>query len=174
MASKCCAPGGPRRLRVGNGTVSISGLDQLLQGAFDEGWQPEREGVAQHLLAGLRAAGNYIPANVEAAYESALVAAFREFFNAHRPERRGAGGGIVRIEILGPGCARCRATEENVRQALAELKVEAEVVHITDMLEIGRRRVMLTPGVIIDGQLRASGRVPEVTEIKNWLAGVTA
>lgn len=78
----------------------------------------------------------------------------------------------MKIEILGPGCARCRATEENVRQALAELKVEAEVVHITDVLEIGRRRVMLTPGVIIDGQLRSSGRIPEVKEIKDWLAAV--
>ena len=80
----------------------------------------------------------------------------------------------MKIEILGPGCARCRATEDNVRQALAELKAEAEVVHITDMLEIGRRRVMLTPGVVIDGQLRCSGRVPEVAEIKDWLAGVKA
>jgi hypothetical protein len=50
--------------------------------------------------------------------------------------------------------------------------LEAEVVHITDMLEIGRRRVMLTPGVIIDGQLRSSGRIPEVKEIKDWLAAV--
>jgi small redox-active disulfide protein 2 len=76
----------------------------------------------------------------------------------------------MKIEILGPGCAKCRATEANVRQALAELNLEAELVHITDLLEIGRRRVMLTPGVIVDGQLRSSGKVPDVSEIRAWFA----
>ncbi|HWQ03379.1 MAG TPA: thioredoxin family protein, partial [Candidatus Nitrosotenuis sp.] len=75
----------------------------------------------------------------------------------------------VKIEILGPGCARCRATEDNVRRALAELQLEAEIVHITDLLEISRRRVMLTPGLIVDGEIRSSGRIPEVAEIKEWL-----
>jgi len=172
MSEKCCAPGGPRRLRVGNSTVSLAGLDQLLQRAFDEGWQPAQEDLSQRFLAGVRAAGNYIPPPAEADYAEALVAAYREYFDAHRPVTTGARGGAVKIEILGPGCARCRATEENVRQALAESKLEAEVVHITDMLEMGRRRVMLTPGVIIDGQLRSSGRVPEVKEIRDWLAAV--
>ena len=174
MTSKCCSPGGPRKLRVGDRVISVAALDQVLQSAFEEGWQPAQYDLPQRLLAGLRATGNYIAPSAEAAYASGLVAAYREFFNAHRPTTRGAQGGTVKIEILGPGCARCRATEENVRQALAELKVEAEVVHITDMLEIGRRRVMLTPGVIIDGQLRSSGRIPEVKEIKDWLAGVKA
>lgn len=174
MTSKCCAPGGPRKLRVGDNTVSVVGLDQLLQRAFEQDWPPEQEDLRQRLLAGVRAAGNYIPPSAEVAYAEAIVAAYREFFNAHQSATPGARGGTVKIEILGPGCARCRATEENVRQALAELKVQAEVVHITDMLEIGRRRVMLTPGLIIDGQLRSSGRVPEVSEVKEWLKGVPA
>jgi small redox-active disulfide protein 2 len=76
----------------------------------------------------------------------------------------------MKIEILGPGCARCRATEENVRRALAELQLDAELQHVTDLLEISRRRVMLTPGLIVDGELRSSGRIPEVAEIKEWLA----
>jgi small redox-active disulfide protein 2 len=75
----------------------------------------------------------------------------------------------MRIEILGPGCARCRATEENVRKALAETSLEAEVVHVTDVREFAKRGVMLTPGLIVDGTLRSSGRVPNVEEIKPWL-----
>lgn len=77
----------------------------------------------------------------------------------------------MRIEILGPGCTRCRATEENVRKALAELGLNAEVEHVTDLVEISKRRVMMTPGVVIDGQVRSSGRIPEVPEIKRWLTG---
>ena len=174
MTAKCCEPGGPRKIRVGKSVVSVAGLDQLFERALEQGWQPEQVDLPQRLLAGLRAVGNYIPSPVETDYAEALVAAYRQFLDARRPATAGARGGAVKIEILGPGCARCRATEENVRQALGELKVEAEVVHITDMLEIGRRRVMLTPGVIIDGQIRSSGRVPEVKEIKDWLAGVKA
>jgi small redox-active disulfide protein 2 len=75
----------------------------------------------------------------------------------------------MKVEILGPGCARCRATEENVRKALVELGVEAEVEHVTDLLEFAKRGVLLTPGVLIDGAVRSSGRVPTVEEIKKWL-----
>jgi small redox-active disulfide protein 2 len=77
----------------------------------------------------------------------------------------------MKIEILGPGCSRCRATEENVRRALAELGLSAEVEHVTDLVEISKRRVMMTPGVVIDGRVCSSGRIPEVPEIKKWLSG---
>jgi small redox-active disulfide protein 2 len=78
----------------------------------------------------------------------------------------------MKIEILGPGCTRCRATEDNVRKALADLGLEAEVEHVTDLVEISKRRVMMTPGVVIDGQVRSSGRIPEVAEIKKWLGAM--
>lgn len=79
-------------------------------------------------------------------------------------------GGKMKIEILGPGCARCRATEDAVRKAVAELKVEAEIEHITDPIQISRRGVMLTPGVIVDGEVLSSGRVPSLEDVKAWLA----
>jgi small redox-active disulfide protein 2 len=75
----------------------------------------------------------------------------------------------MKIEILGPGCYRCIATEDNVRKALAELGLEAEVVHISDPREFARRGVMFTPAVIIDGQLKASGRIPDVEQVRSWL-----
>ena len=45
----------------------------------------------------------------------------------------------MKIEILGPGCSRCRATEELVRKALAELKLEAEIAHVSDPVQFARR-----------------------------------
>jgi len=68
----------------------------------------------------------------------------------------------MKIEILGPGCSRCRAAEAVVRKALAELKREAEIVHITDPVQFARRQVLLTPGVVVDGEVKSSGRVPEL------------
>ena len=75
----------------------------------------------------------------------------------------------MKIEVLGPGCYRCEATEQNVHQALKQLGLEAEVVHIDDMREIARRKVIFTPAVFIDGQLKSIGRVPKVPEIITWL-----
>ncbi len=80
----------------------------------------------------------------------------------------------MKIEILGPCCSRCRATDETVRRALTELKLEAEVVHVTDPLQFARRQVLLTPGVVIDGQVKSSGRVPSLEEVKAWLTGAIA
>lgn len=79
----------------------------------------------------------------------------------------------MKIEVLGPGCHRCAATEQHVHEALREAGVEAEVVHIDDYREIARRRVMFTPAVFIDGELKAKGRIPKVSEIVAWLNGAS-
>ena len=168
--SGCCKPKGLRKIRVGNSMAGVTGLDELVEEACRQGWSSEQRGLGAFLIAGLRAAGNYIAASEEAAYAEALVTLYREHHRAAQVAGAAAQGGItMKIEILGPGCARCRATEDNVRKAVAELGLEAEVVHISDLLEISRRRVMLTPGLIMEGQLKSSGRVPEVAEIKEWL-----
>jgi len=80
----------------------------------------------------------------------------------------------MKIEILGPGCPRCRATEDVVRQALGELVLAADISHITDPREFARRQVLLTPGVVIDGEVKSSGRVPNLEEVKAWLAARAA
>lgn len=74
----------------------------------------------------------------------------------------------MKIEILGPGCARCRATEDVVRKAVAELALAAEIEHVTDPVQFARRGVMLTPGVVVDGQMKSAGHVPSLEEAKEW------
>ena len=75
----------------------------------------------------------------------------------------------MKIEVCGPGCKRCHSTLKNVQDAVGELKVNAEVVYITDIKEMMARGVMFTPAVIIDGKMKSSGKVPTVEEIKKWL-----
>jgi small redox-active disulfide protein 2 len=75
----------------------------------------------------------------------------------------------MRIEILGTGCPKCKATVANVQKAVAESGVAAEVVKVEDLTEIVSRGVMMTPAVVIDGQIKAVGKVPTVDEIKKWL-----
>ena len=77
------------------------------------------------------------------------------------------------IEVCGPGCARCNATEDNVRKALEDLGLkegeDAAVSHIRDPRLMSARGVMFTPAVVIDGVKTAEGKIPEVKEIKKWL-----
>ena len=72
----------------------------------------------------------------------------------------------MKIEVLGTGCAKCRATEKNVKKAVEELGIQAEVVKVEDLQDIINRGVMMTPAVVVDGEVKISGHQPTVDEIK--------
>ena len=75
----------------------------------------------------------------------------------------------MKIEVLGTGCAKCKATEEIVKKAVEELGIQAEVIKVEDLQEIIDRGVMMTPAVIVDGEVKIVGRKPTVDEIKKLL-----
>ena len=77
---------------------------------------------------------------------------------------------MVKIEVLGSGCANCQKLEANAREAVGIAGVEAEVLKVTDYAEIAARGVMQTPGLVIDGTVRSTGRVPTAGDIAEWLA----
>jgi small redox-active disulfide protein 2 len=72
----------------------------------------------------------------------------------------------MKIEILGSGCPKCFETERRVQKVVQELGLQAEVVHVYDLMEIARRRVVLTPAVAIDGEVKIRGHVPTEDELK--------
>ena len=76
---------------------------------------------------------------------------------------------MVKIEVLGSGCANCQKLEKNAHEAVAMAGVEAEVLKVTDYAEIASRGVMSTPGLVIDGQVRSTGRIPSAGDIAEWL-----
>ena len=76
---------------------------------------------------------------------------------------------MVKIEVLGHGCANCQKLEANARDAAGMAGVEAEVVKVTDDLEIASRGVLNTPGLVIDGEVKSAGRVPSAGDIAEWL-----
>ena len=75
----------------------------------------------------------------------------------------------MNIKVLGPGCARCKATVEAAKKAVTELGLTADVEKIEDVETIMRYNVLATPGLVIDDTLRISGRVPTVQEIKDLI-----
>jgi len=75
----------------------------------------------------------------------------------------------MKIEILGTGCPKCKATEKIVRQVVNELGKDVEVVKVEDLQQIVDRGVMMTPAVAVDGEVKIVGHVPSTEEIKNLL-----
>lgn len=76
----------------------------------------------------------------------------------------------MKIEILGKGCAKCVSLEENVIEALEEIGKEAQVEHIKDMNKITEYGVMITPTLVIDGEVKSSGKVLNVEKLKELLS----
>ena len=76
----------------------------------------------------------------------------------------------VKIQVLGPGCAKCSDQAQHAAQAVEELGIDADIEKITDLNEIAAFGVMLTPALVIDGEVKASGQVVPVETIKEWLA----
>lgn len=76
----------------------------------------------------------------------------------------------MKIQILGTGCPKCRKLAENARAAVTGMGVECEIVKVTDINEIMKFGVMLTPALAIDGQVKVVGKVPTPDEIRKMLA----
>ena len=75
----------------------------------------------------------------------------------------------MEIKVLGPGCARCQQTAQNVKQAVDEACVDAQIEKVTNVMEIAKYGVFGTPAVVIDGEVKSVGKIPEKEEIKTWI-----
>ena len=76
---------------------------------------------------------------------------------------------MSRIQILGTGCSRCRDLTANAEKAVQELGIEAEIEKVTEIQDIIKFQILMTPGLVINGQVKVAGRVPPVEEIKQLL-----
>jgi len=76
---------------------------------------------------------------------------------------------MSKIQILGTGCKRCHDLAANAERAVQELGIQAEIEKVTEIHDIIRFQILMTPGLVIDGQVKAAGRIPSVEEIKQML-----
>lgn len=77
----------------------------------------------------------------------------------------------MKIQILGTGCPKCKTLEANAREAVAKAGVTAEIEKVTDIDEIMNMGVMITPALVIDGDVRSVGKVLNVDQIMAQLKG---
>ena len=77
---------------------------------------------------------------------------------------------MKKLQILGTGCPKCHKLAENVEAAAKALGIEYQLVKVTNINEIMKFGVMITPALAVDGKVKVSGKVPSPEEIKKLLA----
>jgi len=75
----------------------------------------------------------------------------------------------MKIEVMGPGCAKCNKLLAVVKQAVEDTGVQAEVEKVEDIKEFAKAGVFLTPALVIDGEVKFSGKVPSLNTLKKLI-----
>lgn len=76
----------------------------------------------------------------------------------------------MEIKVLGTGCPKCHKLEEETRAVTAEMGLDCNIEKVTEVQEIMKYGVMLTPALVVDGQVKVAGKVPSAEELKQLLA----
>jgi len=74
------------------------------------------------------------------------------------------------VKVLGPGCPKCEELMKQTQAAVDELGVDCDLEKVTDILEITTYGVMMTPALVVDGQVKVSGKVPSLDDLKKMLS----
>ncbi|MBP8980042.1 MAG: thioredoxin family protein [Syntrophobacterales bacterium] len=154
-----------KQIRVNGNLVGIVGLQKIMEEMAADFAGGSDEEIAREIL---RRTGqcNYIPRRAEGSYGTALTREFRRFLGQEVAEEPLTG---LQIIVLGPGCARCTQLERDVREALADLQLPGELIHVDDLRAIARYGVMGTPALIVNGKVVSVGTTPTRQQIKAWL-----
>lgn len=78
------------------------------------------------------------------------------------------------IKVLGTGCPKCRKLYEDACKAALDAGIDAPVEKVEDIARIVSFDVMITPALVLDGQVKASGRVPSIAEMATWFREAAA
>lgn len=79
----------------------------------------------------------------------------------------------MKVLILGPGCTKCRTLEERIRNLVANHRLTVEIHKVTDLQEIMAYKIMMTPGLVIDGELKSVGTIPRDEQLLQWMKGAS-
>ena len=77
----------------------------------------------------------------------------------------------MKVQILGAGCAKCKTLEQKVRQLNDAHTLNLEIEKVTDLQEIMKYGIMMTPGLVIDGVVKSSGTIPKDDQLLVWIKG---
>ena len=76
---------------------------------------------------------------------------------------------MMKVQVYGSGCPKCQALAANAEAAARDLDLDVEIEKVTDLKDIARAGVLLTPGLAVDGELKSTGHLLSVHQIKQFL-----
>jgi small redox-active disulfide protein 2 len=76
---------------------------------------------------------------------------------------------MVTIKVYGTGCARCRNLEQLCYETVAEMNIDANIEKVTDIQEIVKSGIMMTPGLEINGRVVSAGKIPTKETLIHWI-----
>ena len=80
----------------------------------------------------------------------------------------------MEIKVMGGGCARCKKLLSDAKKAVAQSGLNVEVQYVCEISEIIKLNVLMTPALVIDGAVKAAGRIPAIEEMVAWIKNVAS
>ncbi len=155
-----------RTIRIGAANIGLIGLDVAINKAAGQNMTEEE---AVDLIFRAVSEKNYIPAGAEDKYRQALLAGYRRHLQADDQQEPG-----LVIRIFGTGCVSCNGLQDLVIEVMNGMNLAADIEQIHDPDEIGRQGILLTPALMINGQLKSAGLLPTRTRIEQWIREIVA
>jgi len=152
------------KIRIGEFTVGIVGLKAALEKAVGASL-PSDDEVAQYLLEQLKSK-NYIPPKSESEYAKAFLREYRKHIGEPIEAEKQQG---LEVRILGPGCPNCDKLEQMVYKVMTAEGIAGDVEHVKDLNQIAAYGMVATPALVINGEVRSSGRLPRERQLRDWL-----
>jgi hypothetical protein len=153
------------RINVGGHATGIIGLAPILEEVAKEFKSRTDDEIKAELLNQL-SRKNYINSRTKDMYGHAFLREYKKFVG--EPFEDTEAGGLE-VKVLGPGCPRCEKLEQDLMAMMAELNIAADLEHVRDPIDIANYGVMGSPGLIINGEVKAVGSVPPKSKLKEWL-----
>jgi len=151
---------------IGGAKIGVVGLDEVFEAVRKKSFADDAA-LGDALIAMVREK-NYIPAPALDEYRKGLVRAYKLRYGLP-VDPTDHPGGTLEIKVVGSGCPRCRKLYNDVLTVLQELNIQADVEKVEDLAAIASMGVLLTPSLIINGQVRAAGRVPDKKQLAQWI-----
>ena len=154
-----------KQVMINGCLIGISGLDAAINNISSTSQGKSDEDILNAMLE-LVSAVNYIPSVARNDYGMALLREYHKSQNLPVSDEPAHGFSIL---VLGMSCARCNQLENDVRDLLSEMKIAADLRHITDIKEMDRHGVLGSPALIINNKVVSVGEVPPKSKIRQWI-----
>jgi len=150
-----------RIIRIGKASIGLIGLDIALNQASA---RQLSEVDAVEFLFEVVSRQNYIPPGAEKQYREALRKTYRQILHPGEQE-----DDVIVIRIYGKKCVSCDNLHDTVREILNSEGLAADIEKIHEPDEIGRAGILITPALVINGELKSSGLWPTHAQIEKWI-----